>query len=322
MILYKVKNISVILSVISLSICYPLVALSGYGNDSSASCGRDCITGLVEEYVDASLKHNMSSLPLAQDIRSTENGKYINPGDGVWRSITRRESYSQVFVDQNNKDAVFFGAFKEGDEPLLMAIRFRFKNNLIVELEHLVSRPDYRNRLVRRHKLTEPNPVFDELLSPGERVGSSELVAIANMYFNGIQNSSDKGVPMHRECIRRENGVVLLHNNHPDSEPCPIGFKRFNYITKIRDRRIAVVDEKRGLVLAWAFFDVPGNIKVEPRTVGPSDLRPSSGEPIIDTRKIPRSLYIAELFKVVGGKIRNIDAIMYNMDLGSTAGWD
>lgn len=72
--------------------------------------------------------------------------------------------------------------------------------------------------------------------------------------------------------------------------------------------------------MVWAFSDVPGNVEVAPGPWGPSDLQ-TDGEPRIDSRKIPRSLYIAELFRVVDGRIRDIEAIMYNLDLGTTAGW-
>ena len=127
---------------------------------------------------------------------------------------------------------------------------------------------------------------------------------------------------MHRECHRRENGVTLLKNDNPETEPCPIGFHRFNYITDIRDRRVAVVDTERNLVLMWAFFDVPGNVEVDPRPLGPSDLDTPAGRPRVDTRKIPRSLYIAELFRLEDGLIRDIEAIMFNLDLGTKSGWD
>jgi len=291
-------------------------------SDSAVNCDRACVIDRVETYVDALVRHQAPSSLLADNLRSTENGGDMLTGQGLWQSITKRESYSQVFVDQGNQSAVFFGAFSEGPDPLLLAIRFRFQDGLITELEHLASRPDYRNSLINRHRLTQPNPVFEELLPEPDRVDRDVLITVANLYFDGIQNSNDQSVPMHRNCIRRENGVILLKNDNPESQPCPLGFRRFNYITGVRDRRTAIVDEERGLVLAWAFFDVPGNIEVEPRTTGPSDLTPASGEPRVDTRKIPRSLYIAELFKVVGGKIRDIDAIMYNMDLGSRSGWE
>jgi hypothetical protein len=72
----------------------------------------------------------------------------------------------------------------------------------------------------------------------------------------------------------------------------------------------------------WAFFDVPGNIEVAPGPWGPSDIQSPEGQTRIDTRKIPRSLYIAELFRLERGLIKNIEAIMFNLDLGAKSGWE
>lgn len=289
----------------------------------SAQCDRDCVVASVDNYVAALVAHDPAGVDLSDTVKITENGQVVPVGEGVWQSITRQGGYRQTFVDQDLRSAVFFGAFEEGDDPLLLAIRFAFDSNgKITEVENLTSRYDSRNRLISRHQLTEPNPVYDTVLPEGERASRQQLIDAAHTYFDGIANSTDEGVPIHPECNRRENGVLLLQNKKPETEPCPIGFHRFNYITDIRDRRVAVVDEERGLVLVWAFFDVPGNIEVAPGPWGPSDLQPADGEQQVDSRRIPRSLYIAELFRVVDGGIRDIEAIMFNLDLGATSGWE
>lgn len=297
-----------------------LISAHSVATPAEAKCDRDCVVAKVHAYVSALVAHRPDQIELAETVRCTENGTEIEPGEGLWQTITAQGGYQQVIVDSGLESAVFFGAFEEGESRLLLAIRFRFRNDELVEVEHLSSRPDARNRLILRHRLTEPNAVFEKVLSPSQRSTREQLIAAANAYFDGIANSTDEGVPMHRECQRRENGVLLLRNPRPETEPCPIGFHRFNYITAVRDRRVAAVDEERGLVLVWAFFDVPGNIELAPGRLGPSDVG-ADGEPRLDSRRIPRSLYIAELFRVVGGKIRDIEAIMFNLDLDATSGW-
>jgi hypothetical protein len=285
-------------------------------------CDRDCILAQVETYVSALVAHDPDLAPLAAPVRSSENGRWTQLGEGVWQTITSREGYEQAFIDDSLRSAVYFGAFREGDQPLLLAIRFGFEGGRIVELEHLVSRPDERNQLILRHQLDADTRVNDGILPRDQRVSRDALIAAANSYFDGIASSSDDGVPMHRRCTRRENGVLLLRNPAPETQPCPIGFDRFAYITKVRDRRVAVVDEARGLVLMWAFFDVPGDVPVAPRSRPPSDAPASDGAPRPDPRKVPRSLYIAELFRVESGLIREIEAIMFNLDLGAKSGWE
>src|SRR5690606_12119408 len=171
------------------------------------------------------LKHEPSNLPLSAELRSTENGREVKPGEGIWQTITRQGGYQQIIIDSNLDSAVFFGAFEEGDDPLLLAIRFAFDKGQISELEHLVSRPDERNRLIRRHTLSAPNPVYEQVLPPERRSTRDELIAAAHAYFNGIQESPKQHtVPMDPYCNRRENGVTLLSPKNPESEPCPIRF--------------------------------------------------------------------------------------------------
>lgn len=295
-----------------LSLPLPLAA------QTQTLCNSACVENLVNTYVAGLLRHEPKGLPLASGVRITENGRVTNAGEGVWRTITEQGGYHDVFVDDGLQSAVFFGAFREGDEPLLLAIRFKLDGRLISEVENLVSRYDERNSLIRRHQLTEPNPAYHQSVPRAQQLSGQTLVDAGNAYFDGIASSTHKDVPLHRECNRRENGVLLLQNRNPQTEDCPAGFERFNYITAVRDRRVAVVNREKNLVLIWAFFDVPGNITVEARTAAPSD----TGAATLDTRRIPRSLYIAELFHLQDGLIRDIEAIMFNLDLGAKSGWD
>jgi hypothetical protein len=291
---------------------------------NAQSCDRNCVLVTVNSYVTALMAHDPSLVDLSANPRSTENGVDVMIGEGIWNSLVSQGGYRQTFVDDSLNSAVFFGAFTEqtdaGEARLLLAIRFAFEDGKITELEHMLSRPDERNRLINRHSLTGPNPVYEEILPDDQRSTRAELIAAGHAYFDGIANSTDEGVPMDRYCHRRENGVTLLSNPEPENQACPTGFARFAYITDIRDRRVAVVDEARGLVLLWAFFDVPGNVDVSGSS-GPSDVY-TDGQPDLDTRRLPRSLYIAELFRVIDGNIREIEAIMFNLDFGSKSGWE
>ncbi len=299
-----------------------VIALSASVVQAQEKCDRACVSSIIDNYVAAVLNHDPSRLPLSENYRLTENGEIKKVGEGVWQSISQQNSYSQTFIDQDNQDAVFFGSFQEGDQPILLAIRFKLDGNKISEVENLVSRYDDRNRLILRSQLDKANPIYEAVAPKDKQLSKDQLIAAGHAYFDGIANSTDQGVPMHAECVRRENGVTLLQNKNPKTEPCPIGFHRFNYITVIRDRRVAVVDQERNLILMWAVFDIPGNIEVAPGRWGPSDIPSPEGKPRVDTRRIPRSLYIAELFRLEDGLIRDIDAIMFNEDLGFKAGWE
>jgi hypothetical protein len=71
----------------------------------------------------------------------------------------------------------------------------------------------------------------------------------------------------------------------------------FSYIETI-ERRYVLVDVERGNVLPWILFQIPAGFGT------------------------PRTLHLAELFKVAGGKIMDVQAIMVNQPLGTPSGWE
>lgn len=46
-----------------------------------SSCDRTCMTGLVDRYLAAMVKHDPSGLPLAKGVRYTENTAEIQVGE-------------------------------------------------------------------------------------------------------------------------------------------------------------------------------------------------------------------------------------------------
>ena len=130
-------------------------------------CDYGCVDSLVRQYVAQMVQHDPTGILFAADVRITENGQEVAVGEGVWQTITEQGGYHQVLIDDGLQDATFFGAFQEGDEPLLLAIRLRLEGGEITEVENLVSRYDERNRLIARHELSEPNAVFDQLVPEG-----------------------------------------------------------------------------------------------------------------------------------------------------------
>ena len=73
---------------------------------------------------------------------------------------------------------------------------------------------------------------------------------------------------------------------------------------------MALVDEERGLVWALVVFDIPGGTypaQVDGKTQ--------------QVKREPRSILIAELFKLEAGQIQDIEVVMRNAPLGATAGW-
>ena len=53
----------------------------------AASCDRACLEGWVDRYFAAATADDPRAVPLAQNVRFTENGQVLPIGEGLWKSM-------------------------------------------------------------------------------------------------------------------------------------------------------------------------------------------------------------------------------------------
>jgi hypothetical protein len=208
-----------------------------------------------------------------------------------------------------------FGVVKESVLLANFMVRLKVVGGKITEIETIVARKDEAS-FASPEELKEPRPIYAKVLSESERSPRDVLIKIADSYFEGIEKNTGEMVPFHKDCNRFENGTQTTNNPDTIATGCKEQFdnKVYSYITKIRDRRFLLADEERGLVFGIVTFDMPGkrdNFKYFPT---PFDELP------IRFYK-PRSLLLAEMFKIVDGQILSIEAVMVNVPFGATSGW-
>jgi hypothetical protein len=212
-------------------------------------------------------------------------------------------------------------------------------NRRITEVEQLVGRDDFpANGVKLLEAMGKPRAAFLRDTPPADRVSRSELVRVANMYFSGMQQNDGKGeYPFADDCHRIENGVdttdaksVAGRNGGPPRtvklDPktstgydsmwtCREQFESglLHFVYRIRDRRYLVVDQERGLVLAFAFFDHPAG-----KT---RDFQTPDGRKVSAGPQQPWTWEIAELFKVEKGTLHEIEAVLQRAPYGMISGW-
>ncbi len=280
-------------------------------------CDRTCLEGFVDQYLEALVAHDPSRLPLAKSVRFTENGQALKLGDGMWGPVSGLGTYNLYFTDPKAGQVGFFGVVEENGHPAIIALRLKVENRLITEIETVVARKvhdDWVNPEALVHR-----PIFSETLTPSERRSREEMIAIANSYFEGLEQATGKLTPFDPNCTRIENGNVTANN--PEGNPIQrmtageqfdTGFSKF--ITEIRERRFPIVDEERGLVYAIIFFDHAGTVKTVEMTGGTIMTVP----PPYDT---PYTFLIGELFKIKNGQIHRIEAVLLPVPYGMPSGW-
>jgi len=304
-------------------------------------CDRQCLEGFVNQYLNGMVAHDASTVPFSEDVRFTENAKEISfSGDkeSLWTTSTGLDDYRFYVADPPAGQVAFVGLVKEGGQTAILSMRLRIEHNEITEVESIVVRNMNPNM---SWTMKTPPAAYSQALAPEERVSREELTRISSVYFDGIVQLTGKIVPWHDECYRLENGMWTAGTKLPDElaanmpeagptakQPGPGGspaFSRgacteafdsgvFALIESIQPRRTPVVDEERGVTWGVYMFNHPG---VETITMPDGTTQPAAyfvGQ--------PNSMPMSELFKITGGKIRDIMAIGVVNDYMSGSGWE
>jgi hypothetical protein len=280
--------------------------------DPTSACDRTCLNGLVNEYLLAMVAHDPSRLRTTSSVRFTENNVELKLGDGLWGTIGSLGSYKLYFDDPEKGQVGFYGVVLEDGHPAAYSLRMRIENRQIAEIETIVVRKVFVP-FANPAALVE-KPVFSEDIPLAKRPSREDLIRAANGYFDTLQqNDGTLKVAFDAECNRVEDGVQTTNNPELGKGQSPgnlifrlgcadqfrTGF--FHFVTRIRDRRVLVVDQQRGLVFASAFFDHEGRM----RTV-----RLTDGQEVAAEFYVPWTWQIGELFKLQDGKLRQIEALV------------
>ena len=293
-------------------------------------CDRDCLIGISGQYLDALAARDAKRLTLASaSVKYTENGQRLLLGDGLWNSITARGTYLLHVADQTAGQIVTIATLRENGTPLIVAVRLKVDNRRLSEIETIVARSEGGAKNLET--MGKPREAFSRLTPAANRMSRRDLVRIANMYFSGMQLNDGKGkYPFADDCDRIENGSRSTNapgrggQARPDPKTstsysgmwsCREQFESglIHFVSRIRDRRYVAVDEERGLVMAFAFFD--------------HDAGPSRNFVTPDGRKVtagpvqPWTWMIAEVFKVENGLLHEIEAILERVPYGMPSGW-
>jgi hypothetical protein len=292
-------------------------------------CARDCLISIAAEYLDALVAKDPTRVPLAPGLKYTENGQRLLTGDGIWNSISARGTYLLHVADSVAGQVVTFATMREAGTPIILAFRLKVEGKRITEVETQVARSE--NGAKALELLGSPREAFSRPTPPADRMSRADLVRTANMYFSGMQLNDGKGTyPFADGCDRIENGNRTTNAPGKPGAPRPDPKTASNYsamwscreqfesgllhfVSRIRDRRFVAVDEERGLVVAFAFFDHDAGKSRTFQTPG--------GRTVTAGPTTPWTWQIAELFKVEKGLLHEIEAVLERVPYGMGSGW-
>jgi hypothetical protein len=282
-------------------------------------CNRQCLYGVLDQYLTALKARDTHQAPLAKRVKYTENNVEIEPGDGLWGTITALDAYEMRFADVTTGQVAIFGVAEETVERAPYATRLKVVNRKITEVETIVVRPSDSGIPFVTADI-KPLPVWDEMLAPNLRTPRQRMIELANGYFETLQkNDGTLHTEFTDDCNRREDGLQSTNNPAATLDPlwklgCADQFRmgQYRYDDRLRDRRFIAVDEERGIVLAGGFIDHEGRLGEFKLTDG------STRTPIF---RRPHSFVLLEAFKIRGGKIQQVEAVFITVPYNMRSPW-
>jgi hypothetical protein len=265
----------------------------------AADCGRECLRGFVTQYLNAMVAHNPQALPLAPNVRFTENSAELRLGEGLWKNASGIRPYRQDILDVAQGVAASLAVVEESGSPVLLAVRLKAAEGKLSEIETLVTRTQKEGALFAIDALQKPRPEMNLVPERSQLASRQEAIRIAQYYPAGLKTGSfvEVDAPFAPGAYRIENGALMAGKGCTRAGCEDIKAQK---IIKHPDLTgsVAAVDEELGIVLLRMNFGDTGSY-------GPGN-----------------SLHVFEAFKVYGGQIHAVEAFMRVMPASTSSGWD
>lgn len=259
-------------------------------------------------------------LDWAEAAYHSENNVMLEIGDGVWGTIQKLGDYQLRFADTRTGQVGYFGTVIEAIEESAFTLRLQINDTgQIAECEMLIVRQSDSGIKFENPRYWDKPILHREVVAP---VSRAEMIKLGDGYFDTLQrNDGTIHTEFHPECNRVENGVQTTRNPEfakivPVSAlGCEEQFRmgNYRYDDDLRARRFPLVDEERGLVLAYGFIDHSGRI---------DEYQLTDGRTVKSPVRRPHSFYISELFKIDHGMIEQIEANFITVPYRMPSPWD
>jgi len=287
---------------------------------SEAGLSRAALYDALEAYLAALGRKDPGAVNWAADPFITENNVRLAADDGLWGTIERIGDYRLMFADEKTRQVGYFGTVIEPLDESAYTVRLGLDEaGRIAEVETIVVRQ------VDSSPVFENQKFYDKpILNAGVEVPVSreEMIALSDGYFETLQrNDGTIRTKFHPDCNRVENGVQTTNN--PEfaklvpvaGMPCEAQFRtgNYRYDDRLRARRYPLVDEERGLVLAYGFIDHCGRLDHYTLT---------DGTQVRSHIRRPHTYYLGELFKIDHGMICQIEANFITVPYHMPSPWD
>jgi len=317
---------------------------------AAETCNRECLVAVMKNYLAAMVKHDMKAVPFDKYIKYTENTVILPMGEGLWVTASGGPTDFQVYAaDPVAQQVAALVVMKENSNAnVLLGVRLALRRGKIAEVEHHAIRDA---SLLTMSNLQKPRPGLVEDISAAERTPRDRMLDIGLSYYDALADNDGSLSPFADDCERRENGGVSVGGRRAESKPeskpkqepkpKPVELNPgsggdpemmklgmaiasapntcagqltagvFSYISEIRNRRLLVIDEQKGL--AVGFSNLFHDSKLKTAKINGVEMPSYQGV---------FNMPAMHIFKIRNGKIHEIEATGLVLPYGINTGWE
>jgi hypothetical protein len=310
----------------------------------SITLDHQALIDMMGKYLAALVKHDPAAVPFAEKVRFTENTAQIPVGKGLWVTTSSGPLEFQIYAaDPVAQQVAGLIMMKEINKDILVGVRLKLEGGKIAEAEHHAIRDLGTSPMgaSAMENLKTPRLGLIEDVPAAERISRDQLIKIGLTYYDALTGEDGKLAPFANECERHENGALTAGGKpkaSPSSAPTDPQFSemmkamaalgsvpntceaqmstgQFSYITEIRNRRVLIGDEQKGLAVGFSMFYHDSSLK-EYKYKGPK------GEKMIPSWQGTFNMAGMHIFKIKNGKIYDIEATGIVLPYGAKSGWE
>jgi hypothetical protein len=264
---------------------------------AAPACDRTCLTGMIDQYVEALLAQNPRRLPVASQVRFTEDSRELTLGEGLWKTSLTRGRFRQDYLDVRAQIAATHVELREGSQPVLYSVVLQVVDRRITGIESLVQRITTESRF-QPTELGKPLPRMNDPVPPDQKQTRESMIRTALTYTEGLRIGSfvNAPTPFGPQAYRIENGMFMAGDGCPRAQ-CPDILTQRIIPHPDTIASVAAVDEENGVVLLWMNFG-------DTNSYGPGN-----------------ALVTLESFKVWDGQIHVVHAFFRTLPVTTPRNW-
>jgi len=215
-------------------------------------CTREGLKAVIASYFKAVEAHDASALATSADLRITENGQMIKPGEGLFQSGGKTRM-QRSFFDTERCGTVTEAVIEEtagGAQTLsVLAVRLKVDGGKVSEIETILTREAQAKALFNLYSPAELMATaaqdWTTLLPARKRLTREYMNRGANEYFDAFSKTPPEIPPFAKPCNRWEGGK----HTTPDGDCMPK-----DLVLTHTHRRFPVTDVELGITAGFINF--------------------------------------------------------------------